>query len=165
MNAVVSDRIEKQVTLKAPLSRVWKAITDSQEFGRWFGVTFEGPFTPGARVAGTITPTTVDPQVAAMQTPYEGMAFDITIERIDPETVFSFRWHPGAIDPAIDYSTEPTTLVEFRLEPVAEGVRLTIVESGFDRIPLARRAEAFTMNEGGWAAQTMLIEKYLAQAA
>lgn len=162
---LVPDRIEKQVTLNAPLSRVWRAITDSTEFGRWFGVRFDAPFVPGARIVGRITPTIADPQVAEMQKPYEGMAFDITIDRIEPETLFSFRWHPAAIDPQVDYSSEPTTLVEFRLEPAAGGVRLTIVESGFNRIPLARRAQAFTMNEGGWAAQSMLIQKYLAQTS
>ncbi len=165
MSAVVPDRIEKQVLLNAPLARVWRAITDSQEFGRWFGVRFDGPFVPGARMAGRITPTTVDPSVAEMQQPYEGLAFEVTVDRIEPETLFSFRWHPGAVDPSIDRSNEPTTLVEFRLEPVADGVRLTIIESGFDGIPIARRAQAFAMNEGGWAAQTRLIEKYLAQAA
>jgi uncharacterized protein YndB with AHSA1/START domain len=165
MNAVVPDRIEKQVTLKAPQSRVWRAITDATEFGRWFGVKFNAPFAAGARIAGTITPTTVDPEVAAMQKPYEGIAFEIIVEKITPETLFSFRWHPGAVDPKIDYANEPTTLVEFRLEPVNDGVRLTIVESGFDKIPLERRAEAFTGNEGGWEHQAKLIEKYLAQAS
>lgn len=162
---VVPDRIEKQVMLNAPLSRVWRAITDSTEFGRWFGVKFDAPFVPGTRIAGRITPTVADPHVAEMQKPYEGMVFEITIDRIEPETLFSFRWHPAAIDPGGDYSGEPTTLVEFRLEPMAGGVRLTIIESGFDKIPLTRRAQAFTMNDGGWAAQSMLIEKYLAQAS
>lgn len=165
MTAEVPDRIEKQVMLQAPLARVWRAITDSQEFGRWFGVKFDAAFAAGTRITGRITPTTADPKVAEMQKPYEGMAFEIAIDRIEPERLFSFRWHPAAIDPAVDYSDEPQTLVEFRLEPVGDGVRLTIVESGFDRIPLARRVQAFTMNEGGWQAQSTLIEKYLAQAA
>ena len=161
----VPDRIGKEVLLRAPLSRVWRAITDSREFGSWFGVKFDGPFKAGERIVGRITPTTADPQVAAQQKPYEGMTFDITIDRIEPETLFSFRWHPAAIDPAVDYSHEPTTLVEFVLKEVADGVMLTITESGFSAVPLARRAEAFKMNEGGWAAQTMLIEKYLAKAS
>lgn len=161
----VPDRIEKQVVLRAPLSRVWRAITDSREFGSWFGVNFTSPFKAGAQVAGTITPTTVDPTVAETQKPYEGMAFNITVDRIEPEKLFSFRWHPGGIDPAIDYSKEPTTLVVFELKEVPGGTMLTVTESGFNGIPLSRRAEAFKMNEGGWAAQMTLIEKYLAKAS
>ena len=161
----VPDRIQKHVLLRAPLSRVWRAITDSAQFGSWFGVRFDGPFKPGERIVGKIAPTTVDPQVAAMQKPYEGMTFDITIDRIEPEKLFSFRWHPAAIDPKVDYSNEPATLVEFSLEEKPDGVLLTVTESGFDGIPLARRAEAFKMNEGGWAAQMTLIEKYLAKAS
>ena len=165
MNSSVSDRIEKQVVLRAPVSRVWQAITDSRQFGSWFGVTFDGPFKAGERIVGRISPTTVDPDVAAMQKPYEGHAFEITIDRIEPETLFAFRWHPAAVDPNADYSQEPTTLVEFRLEPVGDAVRLTVVESGFDKVPASRRAAAFTMNEGGWTAQMMLIQKYLAKAS
>ena len=161
----VSDQIRKQVLLRAPLARVWRALTDAREFGSWFGVEFDGPFKAGERVTGKIVPTTVDPKVAEMQKPYEGMAFYITVDRIEPQKRFSFHWHPGAIDPAIDYTKEPTTLVEFALEEQAGGVMLTVTESGFERIPLARRAEAFTMNEGGWEAQMTLIEKYLAKAA
>jgi uncharacterized protein YndB with AHSA1/START domain len=159
----VPDRIEKQVMLRAPQSRVWRAITDSRQFGAWFGVSFDGPFAAGERITGKIAPTTADAQVAEMQRPYAGMAFEITIDRIEPETLFSFRWHPAAVDPQVDYSSEPTTLVEFRLEAVAQGTRLTVVESGFDGVPPARRATAFAMNEGGWTAQMTLIEKYLAQ--
>lgn len=165
MNTAVPDRIDKQVVLRAPLARVWRAITDSHQFGSWFGVKFDGPFKAGERMVGTIAPTSVDPQVAAMQQPHEGKAFDITVDRIEPETLFSFRWHPYGVDPRIDYSKEPTTLVVFALQEVPEGVRLTVTESGFDGIPLSRRAEAFTMNEGGWSAQMMLIEKYLAKTA
>ena len=161
----VPDSIEKQVFLRAPLARVWSAISDSRQFGSWFGVKFDGPFKPGERIAGTIVPTTADAQIAEMQKPYEGMTFDITVDRIEPQKLFSFRWHPAAIDPKVDYSHEPATLVVFQLEEVPGGVRLTIVESGFNGIPLPRRAEAFKMNEGGWAAQTMLIEKYLAKAS
>ena len=161
----VPDRIQKHVLLRAPLSRVWRALTDSSQFGSWFGVRFDGPFKPGERIIGKIAPTTVDPQVAAMQKPYEGVKFDITIDRIEPEKLFSFRWHPFAVDPKVDYSNEPTTLIEFSLEERPDGVLLTVTESGFEGIPLARRAEAFKMNEGGWAAQMTLIEKYLAQAS
>jgi len=165
MPAEVADRIEKKVLLHAPRARVWKALTDAKEFGQWFGVKFDGPFRAGQAISGAIAPTTADPAVAKMQQPYAGMRFDITIDRIEPERFFSFRWHPFAIDPKVDYSTEPTTLVEFTLEDAKDGVLLTVVESGFDRVPLARRAQAFTANEGGWTMQMTLIEKYLAHAS
>lgn len=112
---------------------------------------------------GVIVPTTVNAEVASAQKPYEGTAFDIAIEQMEPERLFSFRWHPGAIDPGVDYSVEPTTLVVFILEQVPDGVLLTITESGFDRIPLARRAKAFTQNEQGWSMVVKLIEEYLGQ--
>jgi uncharacterized protein YndB with AHSA1/START domain len=163
--AEVPDRIEKQVVLRAPISKVWAAISDSKQFGSWFGVKFDEPFKAGTRIVGAIAPTTADPKVAEMQRPYEGMRFDITVDRIEPPTLFSFRWHPAAVDPKHDYSQEPETLVVFELQEVAGGVLLKVTESGFDRIPLSRRATAFTMNEGGWAAQMMLIEKYLAKAS
>jgi len=165
MPTTISDRIEKNVLLKAPRPRVWRALTDAQEFGQWFGVKFDGQFVPGAPIHGVIVPTTVDADVARAQEPYRGMAFDVTVEAMEPERRFAFRWHPGAIDPKLDYSKEPTTLVEFLLEEVADGVMLTVVESGFDRIPLSRRATAFTMNEGGWAMMVGIIRKYLANAA
>lgn len=159
----VTDRIEKSIVLKAPLERVWSAISDSREFGRWFGVTFRGPFVAGAKMTGTITKTEVDPEVAKMQEPYVGIAFDFVIDRIEPMRLFSFRWHPGAVDPRVDYAKEPMTLVVFALEPVPGGTRLTVTESGFDRIPLERRAKAFSGNEAGWEHQTKLIAKYLAR--
>lgn len=162
MSTAVPDRIEKQVMLRAPLARVWNAISDSKQFGSWFGVKFEEPFRPGTRIVGTIAPTTVDPKVAEMQKPYTGMTFDITVDRVEPQKLFSFRWHPAAIDPKVDYSSEPTTLVVFELKEVSGGVMLTVTESGFDKVPPSRRAEAFKMNEGGWSAQMMLIEKYIA---
>jgi len=165
MSESVPDRIEKQVMLNAPLARVWQAITDSHQFGSWFGVKFPGPFKAGQRIVGHITPTTMDPQVAAMQKPHEGKAFDITVDRIEPQKLFSFRWHPYGVDPNVDYSKEPMTLVEFVLREVPGGVMLTVTESGFNGVPLARRAEAFKMNEGGWAAQMKLIEKYVAKAS
>lgn len=157
------DRIEKQVDLKAPLDKVWRALTDHDQFGQWFGVRIEQPFAAGATIRCRITPTTVDPAVAEAQKPYEGKAFEIHIERIEPKRLFSFRWYPYAIDEHKDYSNEPTTLVEFGLEEIAGGVRLRITESGFSRLPADRRGEAFTMNEGGWAMQTTLIAKYLAR--
>jgi uncharacterized protein YndB with AHSA1/START domain len=146
-----TDRIEKTVVLRAPRSRVWRAIASPDEFGAWFGVKLEGSFAPGARVSGQIT------------TPgYEHLTMDITVERVDPERLLSYHWHPYAVEPGVDYASEPTTLVEFRLEEVAGGTRLTVVESGFDRIPLARRAEAFRMNEGGWTEQLKNIERHVA---
>jgi uncharacterized protein YndB with AHSA1/START domain len=158
------DTIEKKVLLRAPLSRVWRAISDSSEFGTWFGVTFEGPFVPGAPLRGKITGTKVDPEVAELQKPHEGKAFNIIVEQMDPERLFSFRWHPHAIEPGTDYSQEPTTLVTFRLDEAPDGVQLTLTESGFDQIPLERRAKAFAANEGGWSHQMVLISKYLANA-
>lgn len=161
----VPDRIEKKVLLRAPIDRVWRAVSDSRELGTWFGVRFDGPFVAGARITGTIVPTQVDAEVARMQKPYEGRAFDWTVDRVEPPRLISFRWHPFAIEPGVDYSHEPTTLVVFELEEVAGGTLLRVTESGFDRIPLARRAKAFGANEGGWAAQMTLVEKYLAHAA
>ena len=159
----VTDRIEKKILLRAPLDRVWRALTDSHEFGSWFGMRFNGPFKAGATLRGTIVGTTVDPEVAKMQKTYEGISGDITIDRMEPQRLFSFRWHPSAIDRSVDYSTEPMTLVAFELEPVANGVMLTVTESGFDQIPLARRAAAFTSNEQGWGLVVTLIEKYVAR--
>ena len=155
------DRIEKQTTLRAPLERVWRAISDAREFGAWFGVHFDGPFVAGARVSGRITPTTVDPDVAKLQEPHAGTLFEIAVERIDPPTLFAFRWHPYAVDTTTDYASEPTTLVTFELTAVADGTHLVITESGFDQIPLARRAEAFTANDGGWTHQARLLDLYL----
>ncbi len=159
-----TDRIEKQIVLEAPLARVWRAVSDANEFGSWFGVAFDAPFAPGARLTGRIVPTTVDPQVAASQQPYEGRTFEVFVERVEPMRRFSFRWHPFAVDPGTDYSKEPTTLVTFDLDEVPGGTRLTIVESGFDRLPAGRRAKAFEMNAQGWAAQARLVERYLAGA-
>jgi uncharacterized protein YndB with AHSA1/START domain len=163
--AASSDRIEKKALLKAPRERVWRAISDSKEFGAWFGVALDGPFVAGADMIGKIRPTKVDPEVAKLQRPHEGKAFRISVDRIEPMRLFSFRWHPGAIDPNVDYSQEPTTLVVFELEEVPGGTMLTITESGFDRIPLERRAAVFAGNDAGWSHQARLIEKYLALAA
>jgi uncharacterized protein YndB with AHSA1/START domain len=150
--ALSTDRIEKNVVLKASRSRVWRALANPQEFGAWFGVKLPGEsFAAGVRVRGQITVPG-----------YEHVVMDITVERVDPEQLFSYRWHPYAVEPGVDYSSEPTTLVEFRLDEVAAGTHLTVVESGFDRIPLARRALAFRMNEGGWAEQIKNIERHVA---
>jgi uncharacterized protein YndB with AHSA1/START domain len=157
-----TDRIEKRIVLRAPHERVWRAIVDSKQFGSWFGVAFDGPFVEGARITGKITPTTVDADIAKLQQPHAGTPFTILIERIEPMQTFAFRWHPYAMDPGLDYSKEPTTLVAFALESVPAGTQLTICETGFDQIPLDRRAKAFSANDGGWTMQTTLIEKYLA---
>jgi uncharacterized protein YndB with AHSA1/START domain len=158
-----TDRIQKQVLLRAPCERVWSAISDARQFGSWFGVSFDGVFAAGARLTGRITPTSVDAEIAKAQEPYAGKAFEVVVDRIEPMQLFSFRWHPYAVDAATDYSREPMTLVEFALREVPGGTLLTITESGFDQIPLARRAQAFTSNQQGWAAQAMLIEKFLAR--
>jgi uncharacterized protein YndB with AHSA1/START domain len=154
-------RIEKKVLLRAPRKRVWRALADSTEFGSWFGMKFDGPFAPGATMRGMIVPTTVDADVAKAQKNYEGVPVEMMIEQMEPERLFSFRWHPGAVEEGVDYSVEPTTLVVFELEEVADGILLTVTETGFDQIPLARRAKAFSANEGGWAIQMRLIQQYL----
>lgn len=145
-----TDRIEKQILLRAPKARVWRALTNADEFGAWFGVKLEGPFAVGKVVKGRIT-----------HPGYDHLTMEVTVQRIDPEQRFSFRWHPYAIDPAIDYSGEPTTLVEFRLEETPDGTLLTVVESGFDRIPAHRRAEAFRMNDDGWRAQMDNVRRHV----
>ncbi|MEW6365947.1 MAG: SRPBCC family protein [Acidobacteriota bacterium] len=160
MNA---DRIEKEILLRAPRSRVWRALIDSTEFGRWFGMRLDAPFTPGARLQAKIVPTEVDAEVARAQKPYEGTAFEIVIGQIEPERLFSFRWHPFAVEQGVDYSSEPMTLVTFTLEEVEGGILLTVIESGFDQVPLDRRAKAFSANEEGWAMVVRLIEGYLVQ--
>ena len=160
---IATDRIQKNVVVRAPRERVWRAISDAKQFGTWFGVEFEGDFVAGSRLKGRIVPTKVDADIAKSQEPYSGMAFDIFVERIEPMRVFAFRWHPYAIEPGQEYSKEPTTLVTFVLEDAPDGISLTITESGFDQIPLERRAKAFAENEEGWTAQTQLIQKYLAQ--
>ena len=157
MNPGVSlnmDRIEKSILLRAPRARVWRALADTEAFGQWFGVKLNGSFAPGARLQGKVT-----------NEGYEHCHFEITIERVEPERLLSWRWHPNAIDPKVDYSAEPTTLVVFELEEVPEGTLLKVVESGFEGIPPARRGEAYRGNEQGWAAQMKAVEKYVGQAA
>jgi uncharacterized protein YndB with AHSA1/START domain len=158
-----TDRIEKKILLRAPRKRVWKALTDSAEFEKWFGVKFEAPFKAGASMRGKLVGTSVDAEVAKMQKQYVHKPFEMTVETMEPERLFSFRWHPNAVDPSVDYSAEATTLVEFVLEDSADGVMLTVTESGFDKIPLARRAKAFTANDNGWGIVVKLFEQYLAQ--
>lgn len=156
-----TDRIEKQVLLKATREHVWRALSEAEQFGTWFGVRFDGPFVEGERLTGRITPTQVDAEVATMQKPYEGTPFEWEIEKIEPMRRIAFRWHPFGIDKTIDYSGEPMTLIVFELHDVPGGILLTVTESGFDRLPPERRAKAFAANEGGWTHQMKLIEKYL----
>ena len=146
-----TDRIEKQIILDAPRARVWRALTDVSQFNAWFGVSLTEPFEPGAEVSGKISIRN-----------YDHVTMSIWIEKMDPERFFSFRWHPYAIEPGVDYTAEPTTLVSFKLEDVPAGTKLTIIESGFDAIPASRRAMAFSMNDKGWTGQAENIRKFLA---
>ena len=146
----VPDRIRKEIIVGAPRSRVWRAVSEAKEFGVWFGVEFDGPFAPGMRMTGRIVPTKVDAEVAKLQEPNKGMPFHWSVEGIEPERSISFRWHPFAVEKNVDYSNEPTTLIVFELTEVAGGTLLTITESGFGELPLARRSQAFAANDGGW---------------
>ncbi|MDB5303948.1 MAG: Activator of Hsp90 ATPase 1 family protein [Phycisphaerales bacterium] len=150
MNESSTDRIEKRIELKAPLARVWRALTDHREFGAWFGVNLEAPFVPGKSTRGNIT-----------YPGYEHLVMEVVVQKMEAERLFSFHWHPYAVDPKVDYSKEPPTLVEFRLEKTAAGTLLVVTESGFDAIPAARRNEAFRMNSGGWTQQMKNIETHV----
>lgn len=156
----IPDRIERRVVLRAPRARVWGAISDSRQFGAWFGADFDGPFVPGARLGGAIRPTTVDPEVARLQEPHRGARFEILVERLEPERLLSFRWQPG-LEPGATLTPETSTLVEFALEAVDGGTAVTITESGFERIPLAKRAQAFQGNQEGWGHQARLLDTYV----
>ena len=145
------DTIEKRIELKAPVARVWRALTDHREFGEWFRVRLEAPFEVGKAARGNIT-----------WPGYEHLIWEAVVQKMEPERLFSFTWHPYAVDPAVDYSKETPTLVEFRLEPTATGTLLLLTESGFDKVPAARRAEAFLRNDGGWTQQMTNIEQYVA---
>jgi uncharacterized protein YndB with AHSA1/START domain len=147
-----TDRIERNVLLKATRARVWRALSDAAEFGDWFGVNFKGKtFVAGKPVQGKIT-----------HPGYEHLTMEVLIERIVPEKLLSWRWHPAAIDPEVDYSHEPTTLVEFELEEVEGGTMLKVVESGLDKIPPARRANVLRLNSSGWDQQMENIKKHVA---
>ena len=148
----MQNRIEKRLELRAPVSRVWSALTDYREFGQWFGVKLDGPFVPGQPAQGQIT-----------YPGYEHIRWQAVIQKMEPEKLFSFTWHPYAIDPKVDYSKETPTLVEFRLEQIPSGTLLLLSESGFDSIPADRRAEAFRMNDGGWSEQMKNIETHVAR--
>ena len=145
-----TDRIEKRVVVRAPRSRVWRAISTAKEFGTWFRCDLDGEFAEGRTIRGRIT-----------HPGYQHITMDLLVQRIEPERYFSYRWHPYAIDPAVDYSAEPTTLVEFILDEAEGGTAITIVESGFDQIPLHRRDEAYRMDEQGWTGQVKNLERYV----
>lgn len=147
----MNDRIEKRIELKAPLARVWRAISDHREFGAWFKVDIEAPFVAGKPARGRIT-----------HPGYEHVVWNVVVQKIEPERLFSFTWHPFGIDPRVDYSRETPTLVEFRLTAIPGGTLLTVTETGFGQVPAARRAEAYRMNEGGWAQQMKNIERHVA---
>ncbi|CAH0265523.1 vanillate O-demethylase oxidoreductase VanB [Pseudomonas mediterranea] len=150
----LSDRIERKILLKAPRSQVWRALANAEAFGRWFGVALEGKrFVAGERTQGQIT-----------YPGYEHLTWDVLVERVEPERVFSFRWHPYAIEPQVDYSQEPETRVQFELEDIDGGTLLKVVESGFDGIPEARRLKAFRMDSRGWDEQMANIEEFLNQS-
>jgi uncharacterized protein YndB with AHSA1/START domain len=146
----MENQIRKQIQIAAPVSRVWRALTDSRQFGEWFLVKMDGPFVAGQPVGGQIT-----------HPGYEHVRMEIVVKAIEPETLFSYTWHPYSIDLKVDYSKEESTLVEFRLQATAGGTLLTVTETGFDKIPAARRAEAFRMNDGGWAQQMNNIQAYV----
>ena len=147
-----TDRIERQVLLRAPRARVWRALSNAEEFGNWFGVSLKGStMAAGKRLQGHVT-----------YPGYEHLLWDVMIERVEPMRLLSWHWHPAAIDTSIDYTNEPTTLVVFELEEVDEGTLLRVVESGFDNVPPARRLQAFRMNCGGWDQQLKNIEKHVA---
>lgn len=148
----MSNVIEKRIELNAPVSRVWRALTDYREFGEWFRVKLDGPFMPGEISTGHIT-----------YPGYEHLKWEAAVQKMEPERLFSFTWHPYAVDPKVDYSNEPVTLVEFRLEPKDKGTVLYLTESGFDKLPKDRRFEAFRMNEDGWTEQMTNIENHLKQ--
>jgi uncharacterized protein YndB with AHSA1/START domain len=148
----MKDRIEKRIELKTSISRVWRALTDYREFGEWFRVKLDGPFVLGQVSTGHIT-----------YPGYEHLKWEAVVQKIEPERLFSFTWHPYAIDPKVDYSKEPSTLVEFKLEEIKDGTLLLLTESGFDKIPAGRRPEAFRMNDGGWTEQMKNIERHVTQ--
>ena len=146
----MDNKIEKRIELNAPVARVWRALTDYREFGEWFLVKLEGPFVPGQVTRGHIT-----------YPGYEHLKWEAVVQKMEPERLFSFTWHPYAVDPKNDYSKETPTLVEFRLEEIPGGTLLVLTESGFDKIPSQRRDEAYRMNEGGWSEQMKNIERYV----
>jgi uncharacterized protein YndB with AHSA1/START domain len=150
----MNDRIEKTIELNAPVSRVWRALTDHREFGTWFQIRLDGPFVPGQVSRGQI-----------IYPGFEHVRWEAIVQKMEPERLFSFTWHPYAVDPKADYSGEPQTLIEFTLQKTATGTLLRVVESGFDKLPDKRRIEAFRMNEGGWGEQLGSIARHVGQAS
>ena len=150
----MDDQIFKSIEIEAPLARVWRALTDASQFGEWFRVKLDGPFVAGQATAGHIT-----------FPGYEHLRMEVVVQRIEPQSYFSFTWHPYAVDPQRDYAQETPTLVEFRLDETAGGTRVTVTESGFGSIPHDRSAEAFRMNSGGWEQQLQNLKAYAAPAA
>jgi uncharacterized protein YndB with AHSA1/START domain len=148
------DRIERKIVIRAPRSRVWRALTTAREFSKWFHVEMQGEFAPGARIP-----------MSSTYPGCEGVSFTVEIQEISPETGFSWKWHPGMPQPGIDYSKEPATTVEFRLEEVVGGTLVTVVESGFDQIPLSRRAHVFEENTEGWRIQMESLDSYARETA
>jgi uncharacterized protein YndB with AHSA1/START domain len=157
---MANDRIVKQLMIRAPRSRVWRALSDAKEFGAWFGVKLDGPFVAGKKVSGVIVGTSADPEVAELQKVHNGKQMDLWVEAVEPEKRLALRWHPHAIQEGMDYSQEPTTLIEFQLEEVPGGVMVTVTESGFEKIPVSRRATAFEANSGGWDIMVKVLGKY-----
>jgi uncharacterized protein YndB with AHSA1/START domain len=145
-------RIEKRIELKAPISRVWRAITDYREFSDWFRVKLDGPFVVGQISRGQIT-----------YPGYEHLKWQATVQKMEPERLFSFTWPQSKSLDNPDYTNAPTTLVEFRLEKTPTGTLLTLTESGFDKLPADWRLEAFRRNDGGWTEQMKNIEKHVTQ--
>ncbi|MDA8016357.1 MAG: SRPBCC family protein [Thermoanaerobaculia bacterium] len=160
---MTTDRIEKKTLLRAPLDRVWQAIADSSQFGEWFCLRADGPFVAGEKLRCTIVPTDDDSELAGEHNEYAGVEFDVWVEEILPKRRLSFRWIPYSVDEDADPENELTTLVTFELEEQADGVLLTITESGFDQIPVERRAKAFSANDEGWTHQIHNIEIYVAR--
>lgn len=150
----MQNQIQKQIEIGAPVSRVWQALTDSRQFGEWFLVKMDGPFVAGQPLGGQI-----------IHPGYEHVRMEIVVKAIEPETLFSYTWHPYSVDSGTDYSKEESTLVEFRLQQTAGGTLLTVTESGFDKLPAERRAEAFRRNEGGWAQQVKNIQAYVGKTS
>lgn len=144
MTATTQDRIEKEIMIKAPRGRVWRALTTAEEFSEWFGAKLDGAFQVGKTVKGQ----------------HKQIVFDMTVEKIEPEVYFAYRWHPYPLPADVDYSGEPTTLVEFHLKDQPGGTLLTVIESGFDKIPAHRRDLAFRMNNDGWVGQMGNIQRY-----
>jgi uncharacterized protein YndB with AHSA1/START domain len=157
-SGIPSDRIQKTITLRAPRGRVWRAISNPKDFGAWFGASLDGPFEPGARVAGTITPTTVHPANAAEQRAFSGVPVELLIDRVEPDHLVAFRWQPYAVSSKDDAAL---TQVSFELNDDHDGVVLTITESGFEALPEDKRSEAYADNERGWEKQLELIRKYV----